>query len=169
MLDEIKREIPQLSETALKLKGHLDIDAKRERLAVLQLSTNEPDFWGNTENARTVLQEVKGIENTIKKFEHATGNLEDLKTLIEIVSSDEEEKGLKTEFLNIKKELKELELEALLAGEYDQNNAILSITAGAGGTDSQDWAEILLRMYTRWLPERGERSSQACSYFTIFI
>lgn len=149
MLDDLKKEIQQIEENINKVEGYLQIAVKKQRIEDLQKESHSSTLWNNPEKAKNVLQEIKILEKAIKSFDLLKTGVEDLKTLIELAST-EEEKELRKEFERLKKEISALELTSILSAPYDQNNAILSINSGAGGTDAQDWAGILLRMYTRW-------------------
>lgn len=119
---------------------------------------NVPDFWKDPPKARSRLKDKTHFEKTLKKWEEIERKREDLSVLIQLA----EEEGRTTLNSEIEKTLKDLqsqihhlEVEMLLSGEKDQNNAIVSIHPGAGGTESQDWAQMLLRMYTRWAERSG--------------
>ncbi|MFH1362380.1 MAG: peptide chain release factor 2 [bacterium] len=154
MLDELKSEIDILKEKSSELGKILNIQAKKKRLEELEQAAADPNIWQDQTHAKKIMQEKKGLEKEVVTLEELCNGVEDLVTLVEMASADEE-KELRQEYETLSKKARELELAALLGGEYDKNNAILSINAGAGGTDSQDWAQILLRMYTRWAEKKG--------------
>lgn len=117
-----------------------------------------PDFWDDRDAAQAVMQTLTNLKDKVKSVEYLERELEDLEVLWELIKEEEDEtllpdlsKGLKA----LLKKLEELELETLLSGPYDKNNAILSLHAGAGGTEAQDWVEMLIRMYTRWCEEKN--------------
>lgn len=118
----------------------------------------EPGFWDNQELAQGTTKEISSLKRMIQEWEKVYGLYEDAFTLHELVEESGDE-SLEQELANILPKLEravdELELASLLNGEYDANNAILSIHPGAGGTESQDWASMLLRMYTRWAEDQG--------------
>ncbi|EES92230.1 peptide chain release factor 2 [Clostridium botulinum D str. 1873] len=118
----------------------------------------ESNFWDNINKAQEITQEAKGLKDKIEKYYNTKNRLEDLKVLIEISIEEDDESSVE-EILNEIKEVKviidEFKVQILLSGEYDKNNAIVSLHAGAGGTDAQDWTEMLLRMYTRWAEAKG--------------
>jgi len=149
MLDELKSQILQLKNKAADLGNILSITVKKERLSVIEKEIAVPNLWQDQAKAKKVMQEKKGLEREINSLTELTSGAADLLTLLEM-AKDEDEKEIQNEFETLSKKAQELELAALLGGEYDKSSAILSINAGAGGTDSQDWAQILLRMYTRW-------------------
>ena len=132
---------------------HFDIPGLKDKVIDLEQLTYEEDFWKDTEKAQKIMQEIKGKNNEIKEYETLISEIEDIEILIELVLEEESYE----EFKEIEKNMKIVEeksqlfkLSTLLSGEYDENNAILSIHSGAGGLEAQDWAEMLLRMYRRW-------------------
>lgn len=113
----------------------------------------QQDFWNDSENAAKVLQESKRLQEKIEKIEELKKAFEDLKVLIDLCEEEEDASLLdevEYELKALKKNIDIFILETLLTGEFDKNNAILTIHSGAGGTEAQDWAEMLLRMFTRW-------------------
>ena len=131
-----------------------DIAKSEEELSKLEEKTANPDFWTtNNEETKKVLSEIKKIKSKVIKYRELEKEINDSLELSELVKESFEEELLKDIIKNTKKEQRELErleLETLLSGKYDANNAIVTIHPGAGGTESQDWAEMLYRMYTRW-------------------
>lgn len=118
----------------------------------------EPGFWDDPQNAQRILQQAKQIKGKIQRYEDVYQKYEELNFFLEM-AIEEGDASVEQEILEGLKQLEEaveeLKVETLLSGEYDRNNAILSIHAGAGGLDAQDWAEMLLRMYTRWAERKG--------------
>lgn len=118
----------------------------------------EPGFWDDPEAAQKHVQAIKRLKSSVENWEKVHSALEDVLVLVELVA-EEPESGLADELISsfkaLQKSVEQLELSTLLSGEYDRNNAILTIHPGAGGTESQDWAEMLLRMYTRWAEDHG--------------
>lgn len=116
------------------------------------------DFWEDNENAHKVLQENKKLCETVEKFEQLQKNLEDIEVLIELGLEEDDSEDIEKEVSDSINQLKdvidEMTIQTLLSGEYDKNNAIVSINAGTGGLDAQDWAQMLLRMYIRWAEGR---------------
>jgi peptide chain release factor 2 len=116
------------------------------------------DFWNDIESAQKVLQKSKALKDKAAKFQSLVQRVEDLEVLIEISDAEEDLSTLDEivqERKAIEKEIDDFRIETLLSGEYDKNNAIFTIHAGAGGTEACDWAEMLLRMYTRWAERKG--------------
>ncbi len=128
----------------------------------------DPSFWNDTERAGKISQSLKINTETIKEYESIQASVEDFEVLLELVREENNSingadeaniEELNEEMKMLDATLENLKLRTLLSGEYDRNNAILSIHAGAGGTEAQDWAEMLLRMYTRWAEAHGHKVS----------
>ncbi|MBU0672138.1 MAG: peptide chain release factor 2 [Candidatus Margulisbacteria bacterium] len=149
MLDELKIKLTQLQTKAKDMGNILNIQAKKQQLGEIEQEVADPKLWENQQRAKKLLQEKKALEKEISTWEELLNGTEDLQTLIEMARENDTVE-LEKEFTRLSKNADSLEIAALLGGEYDKNNAILSINSGAGGTDSQDWAQILLRMYSRW-------------------
>lgn len=118
----------------------------------------EADFWNDQESAQKVLQKTKQLKEKVARFEDLSSKIDDLEVLIEISDAENDLSTLgeiSSERKEIEEKLEELRIETLLSGEYDRNNAILTIHAGAGGTEACDWVSMLLRMYTRWSEAKG--------------
>jgi peptide chain release factor 2 len=131
----------------------LGLDALKDEMTQLQARMEEPGFWDNVAEAHKVNKKVKPIEDKLDQFGRISARVEDAAVLIELVEEGGDEEmaeELANELAALKKDVSELRLKALLRGEYDANGAILSLHAGAGGTEAQDWVEMLYRMYTRW-------------------
>jgi peptide chain release factor 2 len=118
----------------------------------------DPDFWNDIEKAQEILQRSKSLKDKVEKFENLVKRVDDYEVLIELADMEEDLSVLDEivrERKDIENKIEELRIETLLSGEYDKNNAILTIHAGAGGTEACDWASMLLRMYTRWAEGKG--------------
>ena len=119
----------------------------------LEHKATEPDFWNDMEKSQKILQKIKTLKSKIDNFEDISSQWEDLLTLSDMGLEEQDESVIPEvgEGLDkVKKRLEALRLETLLTGPYDKNNAILTLHAGAGGTEAQDWVQMLLRMFTRW-------------------
>ena len=130
-----------------------DILGLENELKQLEERTSQPEFWEDTENTTKVLSKLKKIKNKYSKYKELENEITNLLELSELVKLEFDEEISNDIIKKTKKEqknLEKLELETLLSGKYDSNNAIITIHPGAGGTESQDWAEMLYRMYTRW-------------------
>lgn len=119
---------------------------------------NFPDFWDDNQKAQKVMQELTVLKDEARAFEKMLSQQEDLLTLLDLALEEEDQEAgqeVQAGLESLKEELEKWEIKLLLSGEYDSSNAFISINAGAGGTESQDWVEMLLRMYTRWLEKSG--------------
>ena len=120
------------------------------------------DFWNDNEKAQKVLQENKSLKETLDEFNHLESSLEEIDVFIELAIEEGDislEKEVEKMIENLESSIDELNIKTLLSGEYDKNNAIVSINAGTGGLDAQDWAQMLLRMYVRWADRKGFKVS----------
>ena len=118
----------------------------------------EPDFYSDMENAGKIMQRIKGLKNKIERYENLYSTWDHLTTLVALAIEEEDISVLgevKSGFTELTANLSSMKLETLLSGKYDGSNAILTLHAGAGGTEAQDWCEMLYRMYTRWAERRG--------------
>jgi len=130
----------------------------QERLSEIESEMSFPDFWSNSERAQKLSQERNRLEDELGKFKRVEEKIGECEILLEMAEEEGEEEALKEVEENIKeieKTLNELEIKKVLSGEYDKNNAIVTIHAGAGGTESCDWAQMLMRMYLRWAERKG--------------
>ena len=153
LLDELRVTMSDYQKDMDELYEVLGVAAATERYNVLQEEIAKEGFWDDLEHSQKVLQESKTLENRINSYKKMQSELEDIITLIEL--SIEEGETESTPDMNAEcdafiKKLEEMKLASLLTGEYDHSNAILTFHAGAGGTEAQDWAEMLYRMYNRW-------------------
>ena len=130
-----------------------DISKLEKDLEDLEKQTLEEDFWKDNKNSSKVLSKIKRLKSKcsdFKEIEKEIENLEELVELIKLEPDEELEKEISIDVKKLQKNVEKLELSSLLSGKYDANNAIVTIHPGAGGTESQDWAQMLYRMYTRW-------------------
>ena len=154
--EERKLELLSKKEEIAALYNTLEIDALNKEIKALEQTTTKEGFWDNPEESQKVLKKISGFKAKVEKYNALKSLYEDTLTLIEMADEEEDLSLLeeidqnKEEFLNL---LEVTTLSTLLSGEYDGKNAILTFHAGAGGTEAQDWNEMLVRMYTRW----GER------------
>lgn len=138
--------------------GIFDVEGKKERLKILESRMSEPNFWNQQDEAQKIINEVKELKSWLEPWDRLVRHLNDTEELIHL-STETGETGLVSELEKslgqVAKDLSQLEMRKKLGGENDIRNAILSINAGAGGTESCDWSEMLLRMYSRWADSRG--------------
>lgn len=136
--------------------GFFDAPAKRARLEDLENRIADPDFWNDSDKAQKIVHERSRLERGLGSQERFETELSDAEVLIEFAETDEASvRELEDLILRLETEVDKAEIEALLSGQTDANNAICSIQSGAGGTDAQDWAQMLLRMYLRWAENKG--------------
>ena len=136
----------------------MDIEKKEKRLAELEAQSADPNFWNDTENSQKVVREMSHLKSAVRAFDKLKSKYEDTLTLVELALETGEEDvydEAKADYDFILADLETQKLATLLSGEYDANNAILTFHAGAGGTEAQDWAQMLYRMYTRWAERHG--------------
>lgn len=135
-----------------------DISAKKKELNELEEQTQKAEFWNDSENSSKVLQKIKSLKDKISGFVFLKNLIDDTKGIIELSLEEKEEsmiQEVKSSVKQIEKKLEKLEISNLLSGKHDSSNAILTIHPGAGGTESQDWAEMLYRMYSMWADKNG--------------
>jgi len=157
-LEENSRLIEELKVKINKIYIDLKIESKMEELKELESKTLEEGFWNNSNASNSILKQIKDIKNKVKQYNDLNGqiaDLIDLNELLKIETDEELEKQLVTLTKNAEKNISQFEIQTLLTGKYDKNNAIITFHPGAGGTESQDWAEMLYRMYTRWANKSG--------------
>lgn len=136
----------------------LDIDARKQEIEALEMVVSAPDFWSDQERARKESQKLSDLKDDVEGWEAIRKDTQNLKELIEMAENEKDESAL-SEVEKAMDELearyKQLEFGMLFSGPYDTKSAVMSIHAGAGGTDAQDWAEMLLRMYMRYAEKKG--------------
>lgn len=153
--------IPSASELRERLdeaRGFLDLEGKKSELVDLREKASSPDLWDDPDEARTVSQRLSRYESLFEKVQSLTSQIDDAEVLLELAAEADDEESRREALEQLRdasKQLDELELESLFFDEYDDADAILSVHAGAGGVDAQDWAEMLARMYQRFLADSG--------------
>ncbi len=157
-LEENKKQVIELNNKIEEIYSSLDVEDLKKQLEDLEEETSKEGFWNDTKNSNIVLQKIKSIKSKLKKIEDIqklAGNINDIVELIELDSDDDLEKELVSSITKLKENIEKFEIETLLSGKFDKNNAIITLHPGAGGTESQDWAEMLYRMYSRWANKSG--------------
>ncbi|MBQ9429125.1 MAG: peptide chain release factor 2 [Clostridia bacterium] len=157
-LEEAKYALIGQRDKVKELGSALRIDELRAKVEELEKATYAEGFWNDLENSSKVMQEIKQLKDRIEEFEKLNARLEDAITLAEMAIEENEEsyvEEVQNELAEIEKTEERMRIALLLSGEYDANNAILSFHPGAGGTEAQDWAQMLYRMYTRWGEKHG--------------
>ena len=159
LLDELRVELEGYRKDMKELYTILNIDKAKEENAQLQEESAKEGFWNDIENSNKVMQTIKHNENTIASYDKLNEKLEDCLTMIELTMEEEEDEEtaleIKRDADQFVKELEAMKLTTLLTGEYDSKNAIITFHAGAGGTEAQDWAQMLFRMYNMWAESHG--------------
>lgn len=152
-VSQIYEKIIDLQERATLLRKNLNLQTKKERLEEIMLELENKDIWSNPEKAKKINQEKNELENICLLFDDFTNVLNDAKELIDM-SLNENDKDLfasvNQDIKNIDQEISKLEFAKMFSGKMDKNSAYLDIQSGSGGTEAQDWAEMILRMYLRW-------------------
>ena len=157
-LDQYKYELGQKEQALRDLGASLDLDNKKKRIAELDRMMEEPDFWTDPEKANQYSTEDRRLKDEVKSYEELVQSYDDIGALIEMAEEEEDQdsvaevKEMLDDFIE---RLDQMSTKLLLSGEYDSMNAILRLNAGAGGTESNDWAGMLYRMYTRWAERHG--------------
>ncbi|WP_456337915.1 peptide chain release factor 2 [Fervidibacter sacchari] len=158
MLSAIADQARELLERLKELVMHFDLESKRSQIAELEEQVNQPDFWNDPQNAAQVTKKLGALKSEVERFENLQQRLRSIVELAELAMEENDESvlhDLERELAEAEQIFRQVEISVLLSGEHDRSNAILSITPGAGGTDAQDWAAMLARMYQRWAQRHG--------------
>ncbi|MDD5155108.1 MAG: peptide chain release factor 2 [Candidatus Omnitrophica bacterium] len=157
MLDDIKSVLSSLKTRLQQLRVIFDIDNKEKLIAELSLRMSEAGFWDNPENSAKTVKQLKLLKLAVDSWQAANAKYEELAEVADILKPQDQEliDNLKRSLTALSQEIDALEFKTLLGAEFDKSNAILSINAGAGGTESCDWVSMLFRMYSRWAESRG--------------
>lgn len=164
--DEYKQRLRDLGPELEKLSAALDMDSARAEARKLEDETAQDGFWNDLERSQKVQQRLKQLQNKIARQDKLVTEWQDLTALCEMGQEAEDEElleELKSGFQTLEEKIEESRMATLLSGEYDGHSAILTFHAGAGGTEAQDWAQMLYRMYTRWT-ERHDFTYQILDY-----
>ncbi|WP_239585943.1 peptide chain release factor 2 [Bacillus mesophilus] len=157
-LAEIRNELEKMEKRLEDFRGLFDLEENEARIRELDERMAEPTFWDNQQEAQTVINEANGLKELVNQFNDLQESYENLVLTYELLREEHDEDlkdELVTEVKSLTKEFNDFELQLLLSEPYDKNNAILELHPGAGGTESQDWGSMLLRMYTRWGERKG--------------
>ena len=158
MLEDLKPILNDLGEKLDQMRISLEIPAKEEKIAELEYKMGEPSFWDDAAAAQKLNQELAALKGGVDTYRDLKAKYEDAETLYEMGIEEGDasmEDDIRAELDLIAEGLETLQLEVLLSGDYDANDAILTLHAGAGGTEAQDWTQMLLRMYGRWAERHG--------------
>ncbi|MBR6152199.1 MAG: peptide chain release factor 2 [Lachnospiraceae bacterium] len=157
-LDQMKSEILTYEKPLAEVKASLDLDSKEKRIEELQMDMEAPGFWDDPDRSNLKMKELKNLKDVVEECHKLSTQYDDILTLIEMGYEEDDESmipEIRAELDEFISEYEELRISTLLSGEYDKNNAILKLNAGAGGTESCDWCSMLYRMYTRWAERKG--------------
>ena len=156
--DEILESVAALDATMSSVEAVLDLPKMKEQVATLEVEASAPNLWDDQENAQAVTSKLSFLQGEIRKAEALRRRLDDVPILIELAEAEGDANALAeavNELDELKKAIGELEVRTLLSGEYDSREALVTIRSEAGGVDAADWAEMLLRMYTRYCERHG--------------
>ena len=156
--DAYKTKLNALRPKLDTVRDALKLDAAREEIAQLEAETGKDGFWNDVQNAQKVQQQIKRLQHKCENYDQLNRSWEDLLTLCDMALEENDDSmlpELEEEYARFESKLEEVHLSTLLSGEYDANNAILTLHPGAGGTEAMDWAGMLYRMYTRWAERHG--------------
>ncbi|MCA1180972.1 peptide chain release factor 2 [Bacillus licheniformis] len=157
-LAEIRQELENMATRLADFRGSLDLETKEARISELDEQMADPDFWGDQQKAQTIINEANALKDYVNTYKNLSESHEELQMTHDLLKEDPDQdlqNELVSELKSLTKQFNEFELQLLLSEPYDKNNAILELHPGAGGTESQDWGSMLLRMYTRWAERRG--------------
>ena len=161
MFEEIEEQLKVTADRVAHLRKFLDVPKAQNRLTEIEGEMSQDNFWDNRNYAQKLVDESSAIKRRIEPLLKAESQQSDMETMLEMAAAEDEatrediRKEIEKDLSGFAAGLEELELELMLDGPHDRNNCILSINAGAGGTESCDWASMMLRMYQRWAEERG--------------
>ena len=156
--DNYKTKLNALKPKLETVRSALKLDSAREEIARLEAETGKDGFWNDVANAQKVQQQMKRLQQKCENYDQLSRSWEDLYALCEMALEENDDSmlpELEEEYARFEAKLEQVHLSTLLSGEYDANNAILTLHPGAGGTEAMDWAGMLYRMYTRWAERHG--------------
>ena len=157
-LDQMKQKLMTYETPLAEVRASLDLESKEKRIEELEMEMEAPGFWDDPDYSNKRMKELKNLKDTVSLMQGLSNQKDDIFTLIEMGYEEEDESlipEIEAELEDFISKLEEVRISTLLSGEYDRNNAILKLNAGAGGTESCDWASMLYRMYTRWAERKG--------------
>ena len=156
--DAYKQKLNEIKPALDDLADSLNVEGIKNELERLHAMQEAPGFWDNPEKSQQIVVKTKTIENKLEKYRQMTSGWDDLMTICEMAAEEDDDSmlpELKEGFTKLSQDMERCRLETLLTGTYDGNNAMVSFQAGAGGTEAQDWCQMLYRMYTRWAEAHG--------------
>ena len=156
--EEYKSKLNNLKPALTELRASLNIDGALDELERLHAMQEAPGFWDDPSKSQKIVMKTRGLETKVEKYNKMQAQWDDLMTIVEMALEEGDDSMLDelvSGYDELEKEMEASRLATLLTGEYDGNNALVSFQAGAGGTEAQDWAQMLYRMYTRWAEAHG--------------
>ncbi len=157
-MQDFSSALADLARRVADAHDYLRVDDSRARLPQLETELARPDLWDDQDAAQAIQREFAAVSDDLRRYDSLAGRLDDASTLAELAreeGDESQEPEIAETISSLQRELDDLELRALFVGEYDERDAICEINSGAGGTDAEDWAEMLLRMYSRWAERKG--------------
>ncbi|MDE0035013.1 MAG: peptide chain release factor 2 [Deltaproteobacteria bacterium] len=161
MFEEAREQLMQLEDKLGQLRGVFDVDGKQKRIDELVALTAKPDFWNDADKAQEILKEQSLLREAVDDYGKCHSNIEEARFFLELAEEENDSEALEeteTRLREVTDNVADMELRRLLGGADDRRDAIVTLHPGAGGTESQDWAEMLLRMYLRWGDRRGYKT-----------
>ncbi|WP_148466522.1 peptide chain release factor 2 [Paenibacillus sp. GM2] len=159
MIDpSVKHDMREIATRLTNLRGSLDLDLKQEMIANYEEKMAAPDFWDDNDKAQALIAEMNAVKSSVDQYNTLQQEYDDIEMMAELAEEENDEallSEISTSVSALLKKMEDFELQLLLSQPYDKMNAILELHPGAGGTESQDWGSMLLRMYTRWAEKRG--------------
>lgn len=152
-IEQLQLEIDKAREPLAKLAESLQLAESERKISELELRSSEPGFWDDVDRAQKIQKEITHLKKKISRFAQTKESLENVAVLCELAESENDESlwpEIEAEYASYQKDFDQLKMETLFTAEYDGSNAILSLHPGAGGTEAQDWTQMLYRMYSRW-------------------
>lgn len=147
---EISKKIEEINSIYIDLENKINLIDKKNRIKELETISNDVDFWNDIEKTKDVISELKNLRKIVESFDEVKDKIDLISEMLSLDITDEELLEIENELNGLEPLINELKLDTLLSDEYDENNAYIEIHSGAGGTESNDWANMLYRMYTRF-------------------
>lgn len=157
MQPETQARIQDLSSTLSTIEKVMDLEVLRERARELEAQAGDPSLWDDPAYAQQVTTELSNVQSRLKKVTSLRSRIDDLPVMYELAEEEGDPSMADDELADVAAQIDSLEVQTMLSGEYDEREAVVNIRSGAGGVDAADWAEMLMRMYTRWAEKAGHR------------
>ncbi|OEX92620.1 peptide chain release factor 2 [Corynebacterium sp. BCW_4722] len=157
MQPETQARIQDLEKTLATIEKVLDLDALAERARELEAQAGDPSLWDDPAHAQQVTTELSSVQGRLRKVQGLRARIDDLPVMYELAEEEGDASMADEELADVAAAIDSLEVQTMLSGEYDEREAVVNIRSGAGGVDAADWAEMLMRMYTRWAEKNGHK------------